>query len=334
MHKTKIIILYVILSLFTVNVTASLPENKPVKIGILSRFDDRASLAYDRQMGASHKTSIYYSLTPDFKVNTEISNAMSSLLRKSGKVSITVISSHSEVNTGFYTKDGTIGSKYLNTISKLPELNNLDYLLIVSPSYYAIQGPDFTAPVGSTFLTIPGRSTRVYQFGFISGYRGGLRAFFAADFFLIDLKTNKTIRQGYSVKSKKLDYNRTLTKEEKSELYDFAKNGILDSKKIDTLKQLIFNSILTQDNKKKISKIVESEVDEDSQNVDDVLYDLNFLMTTNNLTPKTFPVEFRKKESELSKYLTELQNIVSLEIFMKSFTPVKKVVTKDVESQE
>lgn len=302
---------------FSINLYAATPDLKSKRIGILNRIGDKAVLAYQAApspMRGTDTVKISYYAAPQWRVRSEINNSLIKHLQSFDQPLVIDLNYKSEnLNDGFYIEGGNLGQKYIQKLIASPEVKGLDYILIIFPTGRYMAGPDMFIPTGSIFTSIPGPGQVTMQYGFQSGYTGGVKSFFSTAFLLFNLKSLKIILSGDASQAQVFGYEKKLDVHHRKYIYKTIKHHLTDQRYLGQIRDLVINSKLTESDKNEIRRIFKEafgDTEEYEDDFNEAMIEIDHAMATNIITPTHFSVSITENTSQaFDKHIEDLQRL-------------------------
>ena len=292
---------------------------KSKRIGILNKFDHKAVLAYQpspRPIPGSEKFEIIYYAVPEWGVMRELNNLIIRRLQTFDRPPIIDLNYKSiDLKNGLYIEGENLGKKYIEKLTTSPEIKDIDYLLIIVPTGN-LDG--VSTPIPLFNLSVSNDERRAIQYGFVSGYNGGVRSFFSAAYLLFDFESKKIILRGDASQTQVFGYKKKLAVSHRKHIYKTVKRHISDQEYLHQIRNLIIHSALTESDKNEIRRIFKnalSQAIESEDDLNDLMLELDHAMLTNIITPIHFSESVTQKRSQaFDSQIQDLQRLAAEQI--------------------
>ena len=323
MTYTRTLVLLSILSFSHISYAEDITEQK--KLGIVSRLTDTMTVVYTDTSGMG-AVDLQSQEVKGLKWNIsgEIVDALKGKLTKSNKYIVNKAYDASHyLASGIYTEevdfDLKLGQHYANKLATSKEVEDLDYLLILSPevNYFVKgstsgQGGVLGAILESVLQSVT--SEKASQNAIYSSTHGGLKGYVNISYILYDLRLKKILSNKKIQHKVAIPYRSELSEEEKNEAYNFAVGGNANDETKKRLRELIYKSNLTDSDKEKIINLHIGSIYDSGEEDSDHSEVIKYVLVNNKLEVSMIPNDFNNKNSVFDNHFENIQEEVVISL--------------------
>lgn len=301
--------------------TGRLPTSS---IGVVNLINDHASLIVHRdpsksdfEVGRGLIATVTYHHVPDWNVSNEINKLMIEQFKINKLVNAVDLNSHRErIAIGFNINDTGLDEKYINYLTTLNEINNLDYLLIVFPlkrtSSFSLPGLlSLAKGVVHSSTTDLNKKKVSLEYGFVSGRLEGTNSFVSTSYALISIRKKLTEIFDSIIEIEPYVYKNNPTNfATKTFTYKLFQKHVTDKKILRQAYDIIYNSKYLKDEKMTLVNILKNGFDSEyDDELEYALQDLNKRLTTYIILPEIITEKIKENGAiDYDKHLEKVQS--------------------------